>query len=68
MVSAEFWSRREREETPITPRPRAAGQTQVYRLCKLPGIGWTYVTGLLQIWQDYRHLSKCTSIGAEEGL
>jgi hypothetical protein len=57
------------EELPITHRPRAAGQTQVYRLRKLPGIGWTHATGLLQIWQDYRHLAaKRVSISTEEKL
>jgi dolichol-phosphate mannosyltransferase len=44
-------------ELPITHRLRAAGQTQVYRLRKLPGIGWTHVLGLVQIWRDYRHLA-----------
>ena len=41
-------------EMPITHRQRAAGQTQVYRLHKLPGIGWTHVTGLMYIWLDYK--------------
>lgn len=54
------------EELPITHRPRAAGQTQVYRLRKLPGIGWTHVTGLMYIWQDYKYLAaKRTSVGRE---
>ena len=56
-------------EIPITHRLRAAGQTQVYRLRKLPGIGWTHATGLMQIWQDYRHLAtKRVSVGTEEKL
>lgn len=54
------------EEMPVTHRLRAAGQTQVYRLRKLPGIGWTHVMGLLQIWQDYRHLS-IKHVSIEEG-
>lgn len=44
------------EEMPVTHRLRAAGQTQVYRLRKLPGIGWTHIRGLVQIWQDHRKL------------
>lgn len=43
------------KEIPVTHRLRAAGQTQVYRLRKLPGIGWTHVLGLMQIRQDYKH-------------
>lgn len=57
------------EELPITHRPRAAGQTQVYRLHKLPGIGWTHATGLVQIWQDCRHLAaKRVGVGTEVKL
>ena len=52
------------EEIPVTHRLRAAGQTQVYRLRKLPGIGWTHVTGLMRIWQDYKRLiEKRVSVG-----
>jgi dolichol-phosphate mannosyltransferase len=47
------------EELPVTHRLRAAGQTQVYRLRKLPGIGWTHILGLLQIRRDYkRHVTQ----------
>ncbi len=54
------------EEIPITHRLRAAGQTQVYRLNKLPRIGWTHVTGLIRIWQDSRRLAtKRVNITAE---
>ena len=56
------------EELPITHRLRAAGQTQVYRLRKLPGIGWTHTTGLLQIWKDYRHLAAKHASVSTEGL
>ncbi len=44
-------------EMPVTHRLRVAGQTQVYRLRKLPGIGWTHVRGLRLIWQDHRRLA-----------
>lgn len=45
---------------------RAVEQTQVYRLRKLPVIGWTYMTGLMQIWQHYRRLAaKRVSVGKE---
>jgi glycosyltransferase involved in cell wall biosynthesis len=43
-------------EMPVRHRLRAAGQTQVYRMRKLPGIGWTHVRGLVQIWQDHKRL------------
>ena len=56
------------EEIPVTHRLRAAGQTQVYRLRKLPGIGWTHVTGLMQIWQNYRHLTAKSTRAGTEGL
>lgn len=61
------WSHRYAvEEIPVTHRLRAAGQTQVYRLQKLPRIGWTHITGLVQIWQDYRGpATKRVNIGAE---
>jgi glycosyltransferase involved in cell wall biosynthesis len=42
------------KELPVTHRLRAAGQTQVYRLRKLPRIGWTHIMGLLQIRQEYK--------------
>jgi hypothetical protein len=55
------------EESPITHRPRAAKQTQVYRLHRLPGIGWIEAAGLMQIWQDFRHLAaKRVIVGTEE--
>ncbi len=42
------------QELPVTHRLRAAGQTQVYRLRKLPHIGWTHIMGLMQIRQEYK--------------
>ena len=41
-------------EFPINHRIRSAGQTQVYRFRKMPGIGWSHATGLLRIWWDTR--------------
>lgn len=37
------------KELPINHRTRAAGQTQVYRLSKMPGIGWSHFLGLVRI-------------------
>jgi dolichol-phosphate mannosyltransferase len=42
------------EEIPVMHRLRAAGQTQVYRLRKLPRIGWTHIMGLMRIHQEYK--------------
>ncbi len=56
------------EELPITHRLRAAGQTQVYRLRKLPRIGWTHITGLMQIWQNYRHVAAKNTSARTGGL
>ncbi len=41
-------------DMPITHRPRAAGQTKVYHLSKLPGIGFRHLTGLFVIWWQTR--------------
>lgn len=39
-------------ELPVRHRLRAAGQTQVYRLSKLPGIGYSHVLALFKIWRE----------------
>jgi dolichol-phosphate mannosyltransferase len=36
-------------EMPVRHRPRAAGETQVYRLGKMPGIFWRHFTALFRI-------------------
>ena len=42
-------------ELPVHHRRRLAGTTQVYRLSKLPGIGYQHLLGLFKIWgQTYR--------------
>lgn len=42
------------KELPINHRPRAAGETQVYRLRKLPGIGCRHFVALFAIWLQTR--------------
>lgn len=44
------------KEIPIQHRLRTAGQTQVYRLRKMPGIGWSHTTGLVKIWMQDRQV------------
>lgn len=56
------------EELPITHRARAAGQTQVYRLRNLPGIGWSHFRGLLRVWQDCRRIAAQHGEMGTEGL
>ncbi len=41
-------------DLPITHRVRAAGETKVYHLRKLPGIGFRHLTGLFVIWWQTR--------------
>jgi dolichol-phosphate mannosyltransferase len=41
-------------ELPVTHRPRLGGTTRVYKLRKLPGIGFWHVLGLFQIWWKTR--------------
>lgn len=50
-------------ELPVTHRLRVAGQTQVYRWHKLPGICWTHVTGLARIWRSSRYLQTTLNGG-----
>lgn len=38
-------------EVPVRHRARSAGETQVYRLGALPGIGLSHVLGLLTLWR-----------------
>jgi glycosyltransferase involved in cell wall biosynthesis len=47
-------------ELPVQHRQRAAGKTQVYRLSKIPSIGWSHGTGLVRIWA---HNRRATSRG-----
>ena len=41
-------------ELPVQHRPRLAGTTQVYRLRKLPGIGYKHFVALFDIWNQTR--------------
>ncbi len=41
-------------EVPVGHRPRAAGKTRVYRLGKLPGIGYRHFVALFRIWRQTR--------------
>ena len=43
------------KELPIRHRARAAGETKVYTLGKLPGIGWRHLVALLTIWKQTRN-------------
>jgi dolichol-phosphate mannosyltransferase len=44
-------------ELPIQHRDRLAGETQVYKLSKLPGIGWRHFVALFKIWHQTRKSS-----------
>jgi dolichol-phosphate mannosyltransferase len=41
-------------EMPVNHRGRTAGETQVYRLRRLPGIGYRYLVALFKIWRQTR--------------
>jgi len=41
-------------ELPVQHRDRLAGVTQVYKLSKLPGIGWKHFIALFKIWAQTR--------------
>jgi dolichol-phosphate mannosyltransferase len=41
-------------ELPVNHRPRSAGETQVYKLRKLPGIGYRHAVALGKIWYQTR--------------
>ena len=41
-------------EFPVAHRDRAAGETQVYKLSTLPGIGWKHFLALFQILRETR--------------
>lgn len=45
-------------EYPVHHRDRAAGVTQVYRLKKLPGIGWRHFLALFQILSETRSIDR----------
>lgn len=42
-------------ELPVNHRVRSSGTTQVYRLSKLPAIGWRHFLALWKIWFQTRH-------------
>ena len=42
------------QELPVNHRLRSAGTTQVYKLRKLPGIGWRHFLALFKIWSQTR--------------
>jgi dolichol-phosphate mannosyltransferase len=41
-------------EVPVNHRVRAAGETQVYRFQKMPGIGYRHFAALFRIWRQTR--------------
>ncbi len=41
-------------EIPVNHRDRSAGQTQVYRLSRMPGIGYRHFVALFKIWRQSR--------------
>lgn len=41
-------------EVPVNHRLRSSGTTQVYKLRKLPGIGWRHLLALFEIWFQTR--------------
>ncbi len=41
-------------EIPVNHRVRSSGTTQVYKLRKLPGIGWQHLLALFEIWFQTR--------------
>ncbi len=45
-------------EIPIVHRKRSAGQTQVYRLRKIPSIGWSHLLGLFVIRRQLQESSR----------
>jgi dolichol-phosphate mannosyltransferase len=46
------------KEFPVNHRRRAAGQTQVYRLRRMPGIGLRHFAALFTIWNQSRRKSS----------
>lgn len=42
------------QELPVNHRLRSSGTTQVYKLRKLPGIGWRHFLALFAIWSQTR--------------
>ena len=50
------------EELPIEHRRRAAGVTQVYRLKKLPGIGYRHFRALFRIWKQARSTGRAVLV------
>jgi glycosyltransferase involved in cell wall biosynthesis len=42
------------QERPVNHRLRSSGTTQVYKLRKLPGIGWRHFVALFRIWHETR--------------
>jgi hypothetical protein len=54
-------------EFPVHHRERAAGMTQVYRLKKLPGIGYRHFRALLRIDRQTRPPREMPARGAREG-
>jgi hypothetical protein len=41
-------------ELPVHHRPRSAGETQVYRWSRMPGIFIRHVLAILRIWRETR--------------
>jgi dolichol-phosphate mannosyltransferase len=49
------------QELPVNHRLRAAGTTQVYKLRKLPGIGWRHFIALFTIWNETKRTAASAS-------
>lgn len=49
-------------ELPVRHRLRAAGMTQVYKIEKLPGIGYRHFMALFRIWRETR-TEKASAVG-----
>jgi hypothetical protein len=41
-------------EIPVNHRTRSAGETQVYRFGRMPGIGYRHILALFKIWRETR--------------
>lgn len=54
------------QELPVNHRRRSAGATQVYKLSKLPGIGWRHFIALFKIWSETRGVSPKSRLHESE--
>jgi len=54
-------------ELPVNHRLRSAGTTQVYKLRKLPGIGWRHFVALFRILNETRAVAKSSGKTGQAG-